>query len=66
GVLYSLTEAGFRMQTPSWIFFLLAIILASQAGLPESNVQPGGDDDNATDNLESQVPWTNEAGAVMP
>jgi len=29
GTFYSLTEAGFRMLTPSWIFLLLAVVSAS-------------------------------------
>lgn len=31
GVVYSLTEAGFRMTTPAWIFFLLAVIALPEA-----------------------------------
>jgi exopolysaccharide production protein ExoQ len=29
GAIYGITEAAFRMQTPSWIFLLLAIVAAS-------------------------------------
>lgn len=32
-VIYALTEAGFRMLTPVWIFFLLATIAVPQVGM---------------------------------
>jgi O-antigen ligase len=34
-VVYSLTEAGFRMMAPIWIFFLLARITVPQAPVPK-------------------------------
>jgi exopolysaccharide production protein ExoQ len=39
----SLTEAAFRMMSPSWIFLLLASIAASQAVALEAGVQPGNE-----------------------
>lgn len=42
-VIYSITEAGFRMLAAIWIFLLLAIIEASSIALaPESLDAPGG------------------------
>lgn len=35
GVIYSFTEAGFRMMSPVWIAFLLAITAGANAPLPE-------------------------------
>ena len=44
GVIYSLTEAGFRMLSVSWIFFLLAINAVSRSDIsqtePTFGVQP--------------------------
>jgi len=34
GMAYSLTEAGFRMMSPAWIFFLLALTSTRGIGLP--------------------------------
>lgn len=41
-MIYSITEAGFRMMDPIWIFFLLAVIDASaiSAGAPVGALQP--------------------------
>jgi exopolysaccharide production protein ExoQ len=41
-MIYSITEAGFRMMDPIWIFFLLAVIGASAiaAGVPVGAIQP--------------------------
>jgi exopolysaccharide production protein ExoQ len=39
----SLTEAAFRMMTPSWIFLLLAGIATSQVAAPEAVAQPGNE-----------------------
>jgi O-antigen ligase len=39
----SLTEAAFRMMTPSWIFLLLLIIAASKAVAPGPSVQTAGE-----------------------
>jgi exopolysaccharide production protein ExoQ len=36
GVVYSLTEAGFRMMGPVWVAFLLAILAIPAAPVPES------------------------------
>jgi O-antigen ligase len=35
-MIYSITEAGFRMMDPIWIFFLLAVIEASRIGASQS------------------------------
>ncbi|MGB0000651.1 MAG: hypothetical protein WBQ04_11095, partial [Candidatus Acidiferrales bacterium] len=42
GMIYSVTEAGFRMMDPIWIFFLLGIIEASNiaAGVSVETSQP--------------------------
>jgi exopolysaccharide production protein ExoQ len=41
---YSVTEAGFRMLTPSWIFLVLAVVSTSgmAAGLVQESSQPAG------------------------
>jgi hypothetical protein len=39
GVIYSLTEAGFRMMSPVWIAFLLATLSSPQI-LPRNAKQP--------------------------
>jgi exopolysaccharide production protein ExoQ len=38
GVIYSLTEAGFRMMSPAWLGFLLAIIHVPPRGLEKKSV----------------------------
>jgi len=45
-VIFSLTEAGFRMMTGSWIFFLLATLAASQSASPEYLAQTDVDQCN--------------------
>jgi len=46
GAVYSITEAGFRMMTPSWIFLLLAVVGASGVAeglldtVPETAAEP--------------------------
>jgi O-antigen ligase len=39
GVIYSLTEAGFRMMAPVWTFFLLATIAVPEPAVLESPTQ---------------------------
>lgn len=65
-VLYSLTEAGFRMDTPTWIFFLLSIMLASQAGSSESQSQRDLDDMGSEKEFEPIPHWAGETRAVFP
>jgi O-antigen ligase len=53
GVIYNFTEAGFRMMSLSWIFFLLAITVVPEA-LPSENLSPVGVHD--TENFAEYEP----------
>jgi len=53
-VIYSFTEAGFRLMAPVWIFFLLSIMAASKAALPAGGPSPGAD--KSDDLTESESP----------
>ncbi len=65
-LFHSLTEAGFRMETPTWIFFLWAILAASQVNLAgEAALDAGGDheadlaqaDLTAEPAIDAAYPW---------
>ncbi|MGH9397740.1 MAG: O-antigen ligase family protein [Terriglobia bacterium] len=55
GTIYSLTEAGFRMLTPIWIFLLLAVMAVPEAALPESLSPPGLDQTDSVPEFASIV-----------
>ena len=62
GTFYSITEAGFRMLTPSWIFLLLAVVGASGvvAGLLGGEapkiIAPGGGTASRTPASDKLIP----------
>lgn len=51
GLIYSLTEAGFRMMSPTWIGFLLAVVAIPAFAPVEANAMP--------------APWQSRANGEM-
>jgi O-antigen ligase len=60
-MVYNLTEAGFRMMFPLWIFFLLAVLGVPRTPLPQSLPAMG---DDLPDELTSMQPHVGGAVGV--
>jgi hypothetical protein len=61
-VIYSLTEAGFRMVSPVWIFYLLATIAVPETPIPECPPILGVDQAGNFGQYKSQVDYVPGVG----
>jgi hypothetical protein len=59
-LIYSLSEAGFRMQTPTWIFLLLAVVSASHNRASEVLISSSTDEDSRSKKRRARALPTNQ------